>query len=91
MTFEDALAELTAIEKQVKVEDAEQDAPTRHGLYSIYVDRASRREGGTEGNKRGDRRGLQGEGDAQEGRPERPRGTPQGVGTRNCVVVETAS
>ena len=40
MTFEDALAELTAIEKLVKVEDAEQDAPTRHGLYSIYVDRA---------------------------------------------------
>ena len=39
MKFEDALAELTAKEKLIEVEDAEQYAPPCPGLYSIYVDR----------------------------------------------------
>ena len=40
MTFKDALAELTAERKLVKVDHAEQFAPATPGLYSIYVDRA---------------------------------------------------
>ena len=40
MMFENALEELTAKGKLVKIKHAEQCAPSRPGLYSIYVDRA---------------------------------------------------